>query len=145
MKKTRKLAALLLAMVMIAMVVPATAFASNSEFSTDPGGGNSTRMWNQKTVTLSGGTYVDLPSFVADHSNLAFEMNGTDSNGKPCNGTYTVSLRRLGSSIASMSAPANGSTYKKDWITVTSGYTYNLRVANNSSYTLKITVTWYTW
>lgn len=128
-KNYRKLLALLLTIAVLTIALPITAFA----------------LWDQKTVTLQSGQYIDLPSFTADANYIGFEMTGTKSDGTACNGNFTVSLRRLGSSICSATTLADGSLTKKDWVSIVNGYTYNFRIANNSIYPLTITLTWYTW
>jgi len=106
-----------------------------------------TRLYSNYTITLNSGTYHDFNKFVADGNYIAFEGTGTLANGLPCSTCmYSVSLRtNSGGTVASVSVPANGGTFKKDWVSISYGSTYYFRVTNNSDQTLRITITYYTW
>lgn len=87
--------------------------------------------------------YKTKPFYVSDRY-FAFEAHATATNGDPVNENYKVALVFNNSDKSVISGTADGSHYKQDWITVSSG-TYYIAVRNYTSSNLKVYIKYYSW
>lgn len=103
-------------------------------------------IWGDPSVTMIDNHTVDLSSFYVSDRYFAFEMEGIPASGTPTSQGYSVALRYSGAStVASMSGNADGSNYKKDWITLPASGNYYFRVTNATNYVLTVSITYYSW
>lgn len=164
MKTKKRILSMLLALT-LCLSLSTTAFASETSeipenvtkttvtYTVDAGESITTvqpRMWSGNTYTLNSGTATYTAQFTIPDKYFAYEVYATDSNGNALSSSTTAFYVYLmeddvETTIASLSGAANGTTYKKDWITVTAGNSYLFKIYNNSSTSLSVTITCYSW
>lgn len=104
--------------------------------------GDDPDIWGQETEDLDTGYSLYLLPFIIPDHYFAYEFSAT---GAPSS-VYTVSLMYQSiAAIASGNGYANGTNYKIDWISVTTGGQYCFRIINNTGSTIHVTITYYSW
>lgn len=105
------------------------------------------QMWGQQTPGVSGNSQINTGTFPIEHRYFAYEMTATDTNGNAVSGTYAVRLINAitSTTVTSMNQNIDGITYKNDWITVEAGLSYHFRIINQSSTSISVTLTYYSW
>lgn len=143
MNKKKLLAILMAILVFSTFLLPATSTVAHAAEELEPGEVVvvPTRMWNSVTVSLGSGAVYNTSSFTADGNYMAFQMTGTGSS----SAIYSVSLLKSSAIVTSSQAYANGGSTKVDWIPISSGSSYSFRIVNNSSTTITVTLTYYSW
>lgn len=159
MKAKRFLAALLTLLTLVGSL-PCTAFAAgNSDENPDitshtivltvPAAdpdeeGIAPLMWDQKTPAGVGHNSFTTDPFYVSDPHFAFEASATAIGGASVNGSFSVTLMCHGGIKAYANGTANGTVYKVDWISMSSGDYYFL-INNMSDYDLSFTITYYSW
>lgn len=151
--KTKKIWAVLLAILMC-LTSSITAFATDEIPAVTPHtitievpageSGVMPLIWGQFSPGIMDGVVYNTPSFYVPDPHFAYEVYATAMNGNPVNEPYAVSLMMGNGVKAHIQGTANGSHYKNDWISVTSG-NYYFRINNATSYNLSVYITYYSW
>lgn len=158
MKNLKKMLSFVLAIVLVFGANLTTAFAAEPgdtvtepvrhtiEVVVEPGeeAGIMPLMWGQFTPAIVADYVYNTDSFYVSERYFAYECKANDLNGNSVNGSYTVSLMKSSARIASISRPANGETYKLDWLDIGSG-TYYFKITNSTNVDLNFTITYYSW
>lgn len=107
-----------------------------------------TRIWTSNTYIVNDNSALYPLRFTIPDPYCAFEVTATTPSGGTVSGFYTVSLlyQSVGH-LADINVPADGQTYKVDWVSVVypGSSDYGFRLYNHSGTTLSITVTFYSW
>ena len=102
-------------------------------------------MWDESHVSLMNGSSADTVGIYLEDRYIAYEASETGPHGETItSGTFGVALMRNGATKASVTGDADGSIYKKDWITMTSG-TYYFHAVNNTPAILNFHIKYYSW
>ena len=158
MKHVKKLVALLMAFVLV-MGFSTTAFAAETEENTipehatkhtiemtvEPGETVAPYIWGSNTFTPPAGGVTYTAQFNIPERYFAYECSAIGSNGSVINANcYVALLAGYDAPIANLPVPINGTTIKKDWITVDPG-NHQFRIMNDTSYAITVTITYYSW
>lgn len=109
-------------------------------------GGAQTYAWGNPSMNLIYHHTATTSSFYISERYFAYEMNAIPLSGVATNQTYTIDLKvQNAGTKTSMYAPANGVTYKKDWIDLDTDTYYYFEVTNDTDYILVIDIIYYSW
>lgn len=154
MKKSKKIVALLMALVMC-LSFSTSVFASEIpevekhtitfEIPASDESGVQPRIWNDPYFNLGSNVTLFTSSFVIPDRYFAYETRATNSNGNAISGSYIVDLMYEGNSVTYMTKPIDGNTYKNDWIDVHAGKNYSFKITNGSSSSIIVYITYYSW
>ena len=108
--------------------------------SSDNAPGN--RMWASGTYSVSSGSTLATSSFNIPDRYFAVEMSATGGS----SGTFTVKLKKTGGgTVATGNFGVNTGVNKIDWITINPTGSHYYTITNNTSSTISVTLTYYSW
>lgn len=158
--KTKRIFAILLAVVCMLTCMPCTAFAAENSNENSvvtshtitieiPAGESCESevmpcIWEQEDQYVSSGSVFDTAEFYIPDRYFAYEICGTPVNGSLSSRFFYVNLMFKGATKTSFGAPANGTTEKNDWISIVP-QDYYFQVINPTDYNLSVTITYYSW
>lgn len=127
--------------------IPANATRHTVEVSLAPGENIiNPRIWGDPSMSLVDHYSAYTSSFYVSDKYFAFEVYGELINGTFTNEVFGIALEYTsGGGICSLSCYADGSTYKKDWITINVDSNYRFKVTNPTNYYLSVFITYYSW
>lgn len=150
MKKSKKIVALLMALVMC-LSFSTSVFASEVpdvekhtitfEIPASDESGVQPWMWGQQAPSVNPGSARSNAFTITDRY-FAYEMTATGASGN-----YAVSLvyENTNVTIASQSSSVDGVMHKLDWIDVTAGKSHQFIIYNYCSSPISVTLTYYSW
>lgn len=109
--------------------------------------GVSTHMWEQGSYNLDTGTQTLTGDFIIPNRYFAYEISGYPINGGTSSESFAVylCLSIPQAIVAGSSTYANNQVSKLDWLTVDEGEYYYFLIKNNTSQTISVTITYYSW
>ena len=166
MRKIKKLIAVFLAIIMVLSLsmpvmasetestIPEHATRHTIEVTLEPGEDLANNeaapyIWgNPSYGNIGAGTVTYTPQMNIPDRYFAFESYALDANGNATSGSYGVTLMIAAAiSVAGFSGDVDGSVKKVDWITIsdTTCSDYHFKIANNTSSTIVVYLTYYSW